>query len=346
MAEDKLVKVPCQKCGKKLGVRPDQFGRRLRCPACQTAFRVDPPSTAVAKPAPAPRQYTPPPPPEPEEEIFADEAGELVAAGPHRRATATARFHQPPVVVFEATAFAIRRAGGEVLALDRANLHVRFAAGVNGYANEHTVYVFPGPTGGSELDIRATSPGGRADELLYGRIAAELTAYLEAHHAHALATARPAPLSLPPEEPPLPRRQRGRRAEPGDGFAIGGLVLSAIGMVLFCVPIAAIPLGGIGAVLSLVSLSQRKGNRGLAIAGLALGILAVVVSGLFFLVLFAEEVQREEQRRNRFGAVPPVAPWAVAAQMPNQALQRTAASGVGSRGLGGSVGCGCPRPGG
>jgi len=119
-------------------------------------------------------------------------------------------------------------------------------------------------------------------------------------------------------------------------------VLSAIGMVLFCVPIAAIPLGGIGAVLSLVSLSQRKGNRGLAIAGLALGILAVVVSGLFFLVLFAEEVQREERGRNRFGAVPPVAPWAVAAQMPNQALQRTAASGVGSRGLGGSVGGGFP----
>lgn len=326
MADDKLVKMPCQKCGKKIGVRPDQFGRRLRCPACQTAFRIDPPSTAVAKPAPAPRQSAPPPPPpEPEEEVFADEAGELVTAGPPRRATATARFYQPPGVVFEATAFAIRRAGGEVLTLDRANLHVRFAAGANGHATEHTVYVFPGPTGGSELDIRATSVGGRADELLYGRIAAELAAYLEAHHAHALATARPAPLSLPPEPPPPPRR-RGRRAESGDGFAIGGLVVSALGMVLFCVPIAAIPLGAVGAVLSLVSLSQRKGNRGLAIAGLALGIMAVVVSGLLFLVLFAGEVQREERRRNRFGAVPHVAPWASVAQTPNQTLHLTPAA--------------------
>lgn len=323
MADDKLAKVVCQKCGKKIGVRPDQFGRRLRCSACKTAFQVDPPATAIARPTSAARAYSPPPPLEPDDEVLADEAGELATVGPPRRAAATARFHQPPGVVFEATAFAIRRAGGEVLSLDRANLHVRFAAGAGIYANEHTAYVFPGPTGGSELDIRATSPGGRADELLYGRIAAELAAYLEAHHAHALATTRRAPLELPPEPPP-PRRRRIRRPASTDGFAIGGLVLSAIGVVMFCIPIAAIPLGIIGGILSLIGLTKQNGSRGLAIAGLVLGVVAVVVSGLFFLFLFAEEVREQDKRRGRYGATP-IQPW-VALANPTGCLCRSSSA--------------------
>ncbi len=41
MADNNLVKMPCQECGKKLGIRPDQFGRLIRCPACQHSFRAN-----------------------------------------------------------------------------------------------------------------------------------------------------------------------------------------------------------------------------------------------------------------------------------------------------------------
>src|SRR5687767_4478715 len=122
MARDELARSRCPKCDKRIGVRPDQFGRRLRCPACQTTFQLDPTANPAAAPAAG---RGPDPAVEPEDEVLADEARELVTARPPQRVTATARFRQPPEVVFAATAFAVRRAGGEVLALDRVNLHLK-----------------------------------------------------------------------------------------------------------------------------------------------------------------------------------------------------------------------------
>lgn len=322
MADEKLVKITCQKCRKKISVRPDQFGRRLRCPACQSPFRVDLPSQAEAKPDATSHRSSPPPPSsEPEEELFAAEAGELILPGSPRRATARARFYQPPEVVFEAVLFAIRQVGGEIITLDRVNLHVRFAAVSYGYANEYGVYVFPTPRGGSEIDIRSVSPGGRADELLYSRIGAELAAYLGDSHAYTRADARRASLSLMPAEPRSPRSQPNRRGESVDAFTISGLVVSALGLVLFCIPIAAIPLGAVGAVLSLVALTQQKSRSGLTIAGLVVGILAIILSGVVFLVFLAIELEREERGRKHFGVLSSLPRWEVTAEVPKPSLQ-------------------------
>src|SRR3954449_12153795 len=52
MENGKLVKLPCQQCGKKLGVRPDQLGRFIRCPACQHSFLAALPSDEVVPVSP------------------------------------------------------------------------------------------------------------------------------------------------------------------------------------------------------------------------------------------------------------------------------------------------------
>jgi hypothetical protein len=292
LADANLIKMPCQNCGKKVGIRNDQLGRRVRCPSCRTTFRTDFPDPSAIQPSNtiSSKSHS-----RVEE---AEDGGEIVSVGPPRRATASATFPFPPLVVYEATAFAVRRAGAEVTEVDRANYHVKF---VSPYGIEHAAYVFPGPTGGSELDIRAAKPGGPSDELLYSRIAQELADYLKAHASHASLSAEKFPLPLPPA--PLPERPKRRPSETADGFAIGAIVASAIGVAMFCIPIAAVPLGIVGIILSGISLSQPRSNRGLAISALVLGIVAVVISGLLFLALFANALNEQEKRR---GSVSPV----------------------------------------
>ena len=47
-----LIRSKCPRCGKKIGVRADQLGRRVRCPACKFAFSVEAPAepSSVAGP--------------------------------------------------------------------------------------------------------------------------------------------------------------------------------------------------------------------------------------------------------------------------------------------------------
>lgn len=42
MPDDGLARALCPHCQKKVGVRPDQFGKRLRCPGCRLAFTFEP----------------------------------------------------------------------------------------------------------------------------------------------------------------------------------------------------------------------------------------------------------------------------------------------------------------
>ncbi len=44
MTNDKLINIPCPHCGKVLGLRTDQFGRLVRCPACKQTILADLPS--------------------------------------------------------------------------------------------------------------------------------------------------------------------------------------------------------------------------------------------------------------------------------------------------------------
>ncbi len=285
----------CEGCQKRVTVRPDQFGRRLRCPHCQTAFVVAPTQASAAKPRPEK--------PGMDADPAAVEAGELARPAAPRSTRpaatgefATARFGQPATVVYEAAIYAVRHAGGEVLSLDRTNLNVRFAVGGGALHGEHVVYVFPGPTGGSELDIRpVVSAGGFADRLLYGRIGAEILSYLDARDAHERATRPPAVLP-PAVEPPVSRRRR-RRETPVDAFAICGFIASLVGLVLFCFPLGAIPAALVGSGLSVFSLTQPRGQRGLAIAGLAIGVVAALLAGIIFLIA----VEAEMARRNASG---------------------------------------------
>jgi len=182
----------------------------LRCPACQTTFRVESPPASATVPEPPP-PFTPDPvtpepspfifdeapaqaspPPAADADALAQEAGELaVVDRPRRRtaATASAKFRQAPAVVFAAAAAAVRQVGGDVLSLERSNLHLRFVVRSGRRVAEYTLYVFPTPTGGCELDLKAGEPDDTADAGPYTRFAVELAAYLDTHDDHTRATA-------------------------------------------------------------------------------------------------------------------------------------------------------------
>jgi hypothetical protein len=64
-----------------------------------------------------------------------------------------------------------------------------------------------------------------------------------------------------------------------NGLGVAGFVTGLCGLVLFWVPVLGVILAAVGVVLSAVGLSQLKktgGPTGLAVAGLALGILGVL----------------------------------------------------------------------
>lgn len=187
MSQGKLIRVPCPQCGKAVGVRPDQFGRKLRCPSCTHKFRIEAPASHFEEV----RGETNLP--------AATEAGEIVVARPAREqprgsTTATATFVEPPGVVLDAVAFSVRRAGCEVLDVDRNNLRLKFAAHLDGIRTECAIYVFATPTDGAELDMRIPSVGSPSQAILYTRIAAEITDYLATRRkTEKLPTIDPAP---------------------------------------------------------------------------------------------------------------------------------------------------------
>jgi hypothetical protein len=79
------------------------------------------------------------------------------------------------------------------------------------------------------------------------------------------------------------------RPAPTNGLGIAGFVTGLVGLVLFWVPFFGLLLAGCGVVLSAVGMSQGSktgAGTGLSIAGLVLGILALI-PGLFVLLAVA-----------------------------------------------------------
>ncbi|MCI8464318.1 MAG: DUF4190 domain-containing protein [Lachnospiraceae bacterium] len=73
-------------------------------------------------------------------------------------------------------------------------------------------------------------------------------------------------------------------SSPGQtGFSIASLVLGILAVCSCCLPIITIPLGILAVIFAV--LGMKSINRGLAIAGLILGILALVLGLMMFVIL-------------------------------------------------------------
>lgn len=117
------------------------------------------------------------------------------------------------------------------------------------------------------------------------------------------AGAHPADAPRPPEQqyappgqqqyPPSGQQQYGGQyggppVQQGNGLAVAGLVLGILGVLFGFIPFVgvfmAILLGALGAIFGAVGLSRSKqpyrGGRGMAIAGLVLGIIAIILGFL------------------------------------------------------------------
>jgi hypothetical protein len=65
------------------------------------------------------------------------------------------------------------------------------------------------------------------------------------------------------------------------------MVVGIVGLVLSCVPLCAAPLCLIAIILGLVGLSYYKGGRGMATAGLVLGVCGIALSIVITIVVLA-----------------------------------------------------------
>ena len=85
-----------------------------------------------------------------------------------------------------------------------------------------------------------------------------------------------------------PPTQKNDRSRTGRAFAVASLVCGIIGVLACCccVYFANLILGALAVIFSIVAAKKSKKMPGLAIAGLILGILALLI----FLALFAFEV--------------------------------------------------------
>ena len=74
------------------------------------------------------------------------------------------------------------------------------------------------------------------------------------------------------------------QADPGrTGFAVASLILGILAVCSCCLPLIAVPLGILAVVFAVPGM--RSINRGLAVAGLVLGIVALVL-GMMMLIIF------------------------------------------------------------
>ena len=172
-----LIRTACPSCATKIGVRPDQLGRRIRCPKCRGAFAVSRPEVAAEPPEQAPVNDSSP-------WQAADDANELAAVGRGRqvwhRAKISAKFDRPRDLLFQAAVQTVRNARCDVIHIDWANAHLRFALFVSpGQPTEHDLFAFPHPTGGSELEVTSQEPNveGLFDPL-YDALMGDLGKYL------------------------------------------------------------------------------------------------------------------------------------------------------------------------
>ena len=64
--------------------------------------------------------------------------------------------------------------------------------------------------------------------------------------------------------------------EDGHGLGVASLVLGIIGVVSSCVPILGLPTGIVGLILGLSA--KKRGEGGMAVAGVVLSIIAIVLA--------------------------------------------------------------------
>jgi hypothetical protein len=283
-----LIRTACPSCSTKIGVRPDQVGRRIRCPKCRAAFSISAPAEP-SQPDPAT-----PPAQQPEPESFAwspaEDANELAAF--HRReqvwhrAKMSSHYDRPRDLVFQAAVQAVRTARCDLAQLDWANAYVRFSFSVTaGQPTTHDLFAIQNPMGGSDVEVTSQEPNveGMFDPH-YAALFTELKKYLLFAPP---APPAPEPLPLPPPEhwsPPV-RRRRTRRETGPSGLGIAGFVCGLVGSLLFCIPLFAWILGILGVVFGGIAMSQRR--DGFGIAGLVLGIISVSLGFLAFLFFLA-----------------------------------------------------------
>ena len=305
---DDLARALCPHCGKTVGVRPDQFGRRLRCPGCRESFT-----------------FEPEPEPEPDDGYAGDPApaadvGELVLSRPWgggssrgAKAKLTARFARPRELVFKAAVQAVRGTRCEVLDIDWANAHLRFGLTLPGdEVTEHDLFAFEGADGGTEVDLasRGPDPGGQFDPY-YQAVVREVGKYLL--FAADPAPPPPPPPALPPrrdrddedDRPRYRRRYYRPRREGADGLGIAGFICGLVGVCLSCLWFLGGPLGLLGLVFGLVSYnSRRRGGKGFAVAGLVLGLVAILLSILVVVALAVEAERDRREFRRQFNNAP------------------------------------------
>lgn len=307
---DGMARALCPHCDKTVGVRPDQFGKPLRCPGCRQAFTFDPEPDAGGgeEAAPAADIGT----------LVLDrgrdrDAGRGGARTNGSRAKVTARYARPRELVFRAAVQAVRNSRCEVLSVDWANAHLRFALPLPGAGStEHDLLAFGAADGATEVDVTSREPNedGRFDPYYEG-IVREVGKYLL--FAAEAPPPAPAPAPLPPrrdrDEDDRPRYgpryyHRRRDADP-DGLGIAGFVCGLIGVCLSCLWFLGGPLGVLGLVFGLISFnSGRRGGKGFAVAGLTLGLVAIGLSVIFVIALAVEREREREELRRRLNYAP------------------------------------------
>lgn len=211
MPNPDLVRVNCIHCDKRVGLRRDQLGRRVRCPSCKRTFQVDRP----AEPG-GPIYVGPEATPESESPGAwepVDDANEMVRVvrpqappppgppSPTSKAKLSATFQRRQALVYQTAVRAVRECGCEIVELDKSNHHLRFSMQLpGGQVTEHDLYVFDEAGGACEMDIISREPNedGQA-ELCYQAIVREMGKFLL--YASDGETTVPEPAMQPPTIP-------------------------------------------------------------------------------------------------------------------------------------------------
>lgn len=294
MAGEGLLRTQCPHCEKRIGIRRDQMGRRLRCPGCRHAFSVD------LGPEPGPSATHEFNQSETAEEpwIPAADANEIAFAPPPPKQAwikpkITASYQRSRPLLFQAAVQAVRSGRCEIVAIDWANAHLRFSLTLPaGGTSQHDLFVFDAINGTSEVDIssQAVNEEGQFD-LYYQGIVREIGKYLMfAADPHPVPPpVQPLSLPQPRDEFERPmRRRRYRRHEGSHGLSIAGFVCALVGVCLFCIPVFGGLLGVLGIVFGAIGMGQKEGSKdNFAIASLVLGLIACAFSFVFFLLLVA-----------------------------------------------------------
>ncbi len=289
MEKDATIRTACPKCRKKLLMRPDQAGRRIRCPKCNHRFGgiITPEESKLTghqADSDEVRENVWSSASVHEEAAHAENANELVLSPQpqqrQKKAKVSASFTKPHDIVFEALLHALRACNCGIVRLERANLHARFtldALAADG--TEHDLYVFTNMAGYSELDITSKNPDeANRYDVCYAAILKEAGKFLmfaNEHSQDAPATSLPPPtINFYPPAPLLSYRD----VDEFEPESVGGRVCSILSCIFGAVAfLLCPPLFGIaGLTLGIIGLCLSKG-KALGIIGVSLSVVGTLV---------------------------------------------------------------------